>query len=192
MRMMLDEELARTVLIGDGRAAESADKINELNIRPIYKDDATYAHRVSIDADADVLDIIDEIIRARVYYKGSGNPTLYTSPTNLTDMLLLKDSTGRRIYNSESELAMSLRVAKIVEVAPMEGLHRHTSDQVPVQMDCIGIMVNLKDYVMGADKGGAINMFDNFEIVTSISFDCSTSDKNKNFLKILLAVTKII
>ena len=164
MRMMLDEELARTVLIGDGRAAESADKINELNIRPIYKDDATYAHRVSIDADADVLDIIDEIIRARVYYKGSGNPTLYTSPTNLTDMLLLKDSTGRRIYNSESELAMSLRVAKIVEVAPMEGLHRHTSDQVPVQMDCIGIMVNLKDYVMGADKGGAINMFDNFDI----------------------------
>ena len=79
-------------------------------------------------------------------------------------MLLLKDSTGRRIYNSESELAMSLRVAKIVEVAPMEGLHRHTSDQVPVQMDCIGIMVNLKDYVMGADKGGAINMFDNFDI----------------------------
>ena len=164
MRMMLDEELARTVLIGDGRAAESADKINELNIRPIYKDDVTYAHRVSNDANSDISDIIESIIRARVFYKGSGNPVLYTSPSVLTDMLLLKDSTGRRIYNSEAELAMSLRVSKVVEVAPMEDLHRHTSDQVPVQMDCMGIMVNLKDYVMGADKGGSINMFDNFDI----------------------------
>lgn len=164
MRMMLDEELARTVLIGDGRAAESPDKINELNIRPIYKDDETYSHRVSVESDADTFDIIDSIVRARVYYKGSGNPNLYVSPTILTDMLLLKDTTGRRIYNSEAELAMSLRVAKVIEVAPMEGLHRHTSDLVPVQMDCIGIIVNPKDYVMGADKGGSISMFDNFDI----------------------------
>lgn len=164
MRMMLDEELARTVLIGDGRAAESPDKINESNIRPIYKDDDTYAHRYSLSADSDAQDMIEAVIRARVYYKGSGNPTLYTSPTILTDMLLMKDSTGRRIYNSEAELAMSMRVSKVVEVPAMEGLHRHTADQVPVKMNAIGIMVNLKDYVMGADKGGSINMFDDFDI----------------------------
>ena len=164
MRMMLDEELARTILIGDGRAAESPDKINETNIRPIYKDDDTYSHKVLLSSDKDTADIIDEIIRARVFYKGSGNPAFYTSPTILTDMLLLKDSTGRRIYNSEAELAMSLRVSKVVEVTPMEGLHRHITDPAPAQLDCIGIMVNLKDYVMGADKGGAINMFDDFDI----------------------------
>jgi HK97 family phage major capsid protein len=164
MRMMLDEELARTILIGDGRSAESPDKINEINIRPIYKDDATYAHRVTIDADSDAQDIIEAVIRARVNYKGSGNPVFYTSPTILTDMLLMKDGMGRRLYNSEAELAMSLRVAKVVEVTPMEGLYRMTSDQVPVHLDCMGIMVNLKDYVMGADKGGSINMFDDFDI----------------------------
>jgi HK97 family phage major capsid protein len=164
MRMMLDEELARTVLIGDGRAAESPDKINEANIRPIYKDDETYAHRYSLATDSDAQDMIEAVIRARVYYKGSGNPVLYTSPTILTDMLLMKDSTGRRIYNSEAELAMSMRVSKVVEVPAMEALHRHTTDQVPVQMNCVGIMVNLKDYVMGADKGGSINMFDDFDI----------------------------
>jgi HK97 family phage major capsid protein len=164
MRMMLDEELARTVLIGDGRSPESPDKINEINIRPIYKDDATYAHRVSLAADTNAQDIVEAVIRARVHYKGSGNPVFYTSPTILTDMLLMKDGMGRRLYNSEAELAMSLRVSKVVEVTPMEGLSRMTSDQVPVELECLGIMVNLKDYVMGADKGGSINMFDDFDI----------------------------
>jgi HK97 family phage prohead protease/HK97 family phage major capsid protein len=164
MRMMLDEELARAVLIGDGRASDSADKINEENIRPIHKDEDMYAHHVSLDSDVDTFDIVEAIIRARVHYKGSGNPALYTTPNILTDMLLLKDTTGRRLYNTESELASALRVSKIVEVPVMEGQTRETDDDVPVEMDLIGIIVNLKDYVMGADKGGQVSMFDDFDI----------------------------
>lgn len=162
MRMMLDEELARAVLVGDGRDSESEDKINEANIRPIYKDDNMYSHHVEIESDADTFDIVEAIIRARINYKGSGNPTLYTTPTRLTDMLLLKDTTGRRLYNTEAELASALRVSKIVEVPVMEGLTRENEDEE--LLDLIGIIVNLKDYVMGADKGGQVSMFDDFDI----------------------------
>lgn len=164
MRMMLDEELARAVLIGDGRSVESADKINEENIRPIYKDDEMYSHHVVIDADKDTEEIIEAIIRARKNYKGSGNPTFYVSPEILTDMLLLKDTTGRRLFMTETELASVLRVSKIVEVPVMESQTRETDDEVPVELSLLGIIVNLKDYVMGADKGGNISMFDDFDI----------------------------
>lgn len=162
MRMMLDEELARAVLVGDGRDVESEDKINEENIRPIYKDEDMYSHKVALASDLTVDEMIDEIIRARVNYKGSGNPAFYTTPTMLTNMLLVKDQMGRRLYNTESELASALRVSKIVEVPVMEGQSREDDNQD--LLDLVGIIVNLKDYVMGADKGGSINMFDDFDI----------------------------
>lgn len=163
MRMMLDEELARAVLVGDGREPDSEDKINEENIRPIYKDVDMYAHHVVIDSAADVEAEIEEIIRARKHYKGSGNPTFYTTGDKITDMLLLKDKVGRRLYNTTAELASALRVSKIVEVPVMDGLTR-TMDDNTTKTDLIGIIVNLSDYVMGADRGGNVSMFDDFDI----------------------------
>lgn len=161
MRVMLDEELARVVLIGDGRDPESVDKISETNIRPIYTDDDTYSHHIALAADLETDEIIDEIVRARKYYKGAGNPDLYIGTDILTDMLLLKDSTGRRLYATVTELASALRVRKIVEVNLLDNKTR-TEDEV--ELSLIGIIVNLNDYTVGADKGGAINMFDDFDI----------------------------
>lgn len=161
MRMMLDEELARAVLVSDGRAVESADKIDETHIRPIWKDDALYAHKVQLLLGADVEDIIDAIITARTNYKGSGSPALYTTSAFLTSMLLLKDTQGYRIYKTEAELAAALRVSKIVEVPVMDGLIREAG---ATDYALLGIIVNLKDYTMGADKGGAVSMFDDFDI----------------------------
>ncbi len=161
MRWMLDEELARAVLIGDGRDTLHADKINETNIRPIYKDDNLYAHKVKIAADRKTEELIEDIIRARKNYKGSGNPVFYTTTDTLVDMLLVKDGIGRRLYTSEAELASTLRVSKIIEVPVMEGTERVVEAET---LELIGILVNLKDYVMGADKGGEINMFDDFDI----------------------------
>jgi HK97 family phage major capsid protein len=163
MRMMLNEEIAVAVLIGDGRDIASEDKINEQNIRPIMLDnDSVYVHRSSVEAVATTDDIIDEFIRQRKYYKGSGAPTLFTSTDLLTEMLLVKDKQGRRIYNNVTELASVLRVSKIVEVEALNGKTRkidetHTND-------ILGIVVNLKDYTIGADKGGNVAMFDDFDI----------------------------
>lgn len=164
MRMMLDEEIARAALIGDGRDPESEDKINEECIRPIYKDADMYAHKVAVAAGSDIEDVIESIIRSRKNYKGSGNPTLYTTTETLTDMLLVKDTIGHRIYKTEAELASALRVSRIVEVPVMDGLSRVTEDETPVTLDLLGIIVNLKDYTMGADKGGNVSMFDDFDI----------------------------
>lgn len=161
MRMMLDEELARVVLVGDGRDAESDDKISETNIRPIYTDDDMYAHHVEIAVDHNTEELIDDIIRARKNYKGSGSPALYTDTDTLTEMMLLKDITGRRIYATEAELAAALRVSKIVEVPVMENLTRVVDGNT---LKLKAIIVNLSDYVVGADKGGAISMFDDFDI----------------------------
>jgi HK97 family phage prohead protease len=161
MRWMLDEELARAVLVGDGRSADHADKIQESNIRPIYSDEALYSHKVKIALNRPTEDLIEDIIRARKNYKGSGNPVFYTTTDTLVDMLLVKDSIGRRLYTSEAELASALRVSKIVEVPVMEGITRVSGQET---LGLVGIMVNLKDYVMGADKGGEINMFDDFDI----------------------------
>ena len=165
MRIMLDEELARSFLIGDGRSAASPDKISEENIRPIYKDVDMYAHKVLV-SNVGPSEAIDDIIRARKDYKGSGSPVLYCSNDFLTDMLLLKDKQGRYIYNNENDLAVKLRVSKIVEVPVMEEIVRvdDTDEDDVKKYDLMGIIVNLKDYVVGADRGGQISMFDDFDI----------------------------
>lgn len=163
MRIMLDEEIARAVLIGDGRPVDGDDdKINEECIRPVYTDDDLYSHHVKLTSEKTVEDLIDEILRARKEYKGSGNPAMYTDTDTLTDMLLLKDITGRRIFRTVSELAAELRVSKIVEVPVMEEQTRVDDDEDTLQLKAI--IVNLSDYVIGADKGGSINMFDDFDI----------------------------
>jgi len=161
MRVMLDEEIARAVLVGDGRAAMSEDKIDETCIRPIWKDDVLYSHKLQLPATDDLpAEVMDKVILGRVNYKGSGSPTLFTSPSFLTEMLLIKDSLGYRVYKTEADLAAALRVSKIVEVPIMEGLHRTDT----LEYDLLGIIVNLFDYTIGADKGGAISMFDDFDI----------------------------
>lgn len=167
MRIMLDEEIARAILVGDGRAASSDDKIPEANIRPIWTDDDLYTiHKViNVTANADENAVAKAIIRgalkARKDYKGSGNPTLFTTEDYLTDMLLMEDTTGRPIYDTEEKLKTALRVSKIVTVPVMENLTR-TVDGTSRKL--AGIIVNLSDYNIGADKGGAVNMFDDFDI----------------------------
>lgn len=168
MRLMLNEELARAVLVGDGRLASSNDKINPLNIRPIYLDADLYSihYTVEIDEDGDNTDktnaIIDGANYARIDYKGSGSPTFFTTSRTLTTMLLAKDKIGRRLYNSVSELASALRVKEIVEVPVMENMTR--TDDDGNKFSLIGIIVNMNDYTIGADKGGAISFFDDFDI----------------------------
>lgn len=172
MRMMLNEELARAILVSDGRLISSDDKINEQNIRPIWKDDDMYTIKYAIDmtgktSNEDRSDaIVEGANRARKFYKGSGSPTLYIDSDNLTTMLLAKDKTGRRLYNTINELAAALRVREIVEVPIMEGLTRTVEgeDSKNHTMGLIGIIVNLTDYTVGADRGGAVTMFDDFDI----------------------------
>jgi hypothetical protein len=163
MRGMLDEELARAILISDGRSAADEDKINEQNIRPIITDDANlFIHRIELEHATATDDIIDEFIRARKYYKGTGTPDLYISTDLLTEMLLLKDQFGHRLYKTVQELASVLRVNEIIEVEPMNTATRKVSD---AQSNAIlGIVVNLQDYTIGADKGGQVGMFDDFDI----------------------------
>lgn len=163
MRGMLNEELAVAALLGDGRDASDEDKINEGNIRPIIRDnDSMYIHRGSVAHIATTDEIIDEFIRMRKYYKGSGNPTLYVSTDLLTEMLLIKDGMQRRVYASVQELANVLRVSKIVEVEPMNGATRRVDETHTNEI--LGVVVNAKDYTIGADKGGQVAMFDDFDI----------------------------
>lgn len=163
MRLMMDEELARAFLVGDGRDAGSDDKINEENIRPIWKDDEMYSHKVSLEANVTPEEFVDATIRHRHNYKGSGSPTLFVSQSFLTDLLLIKEkNTGKRMYGTEAELAAAMRVSRIVEVPVFDGLKREGAAQK--KYDLLGIMVNLKDYTVGADKGGELNMFDDFDI----------------------------
>ena len=168
MRIMLDEELARAILVGDGRVSSSDDKIDPIHIRPIWTDDDFYTIKQTVSvASSDnestiAKNFIKQCIKARKNYKGSGNPTLYTTEDMLTDMLLLEDTTGRVIYESTAKLATTLRVKEIVTVPVMENLTR-TDDQSKVHT-LLGIIVNPYDYTIGADKGGAVNMFDDFDI----------------------------
>ena len=167
MRMMLDEEIARAILVGDGRLSSSDDKIKETNIRPIYKEEALYVVNTVLDKQSDVdtraKAFIRAAVKARKDYQGSGEPTLFCSEDLLTDLLLLEDGHGRAIYESEAKLATALRVKNIVTVPVMEGLHRNNST-VSAECNLLGIIVNLRDYNVGADKGGAINMFEDFDI----------------------------
>ena len=167
MRMMLDEEIARAILVGDGRLSSSDDKISEDHIRPIWTDADLYTIKASIDITKDSTSaeiakaFIVEAIRSRVQYKGSGTPTLYAPDTIITECLLLEDKNGRMIYDTLDKLATVLRVSKIVTVPVMENLSR-TKETFTYKL--LGIIVNLKDYNVGADKGGAVNMFDDFDI----------------------------
>lgn len=160
MRIMLDEEIARAILVGDGRLSSSDDHISEEHIRPIWKDDALFTIRKTItkgEPEAMAKDFIKGAIRARKDYKGSGNPILFTTEDWLTEMLLLEDGIGHPLYKTEAELATKMRVSRIVTVPVMENLTRDGKD-------LLGIIVNLSDYNVGADKGGEINMFDDFDI----------------------------
>lgn len=168
MRVMLDEEIARAILIGDGRLADSDDKIKEDKIRPVLTDDDLYSIKKELTventatADEKAKNFIRVAIKARKDYRGSGEPALFTTEDMLTDLLLLEDVNGRIIYDSVTKLATALRVSQIITVPVMEGCQR--TDKDSKKHDVLGLIVNLKDYKLGADKGGAINLFDDFDI----------------------------
>lgn len=174
MRLMLDEEIARAIMVGDGRNAGEEDKISEDHIRPIWGDDPFYTIRAQVELDASASEddkykaLIRAAIKARKNYKGSGNPTFYTTEDNLTGMLLLTDTTGRDLYESAEQLAKKLRVKEIVTVPVMENLTRTADSKdgtlTGKTMTFEGLIVNLNDYNVGADKGGAVSMFDDFDI----------------------------
>ena len=165
MRMMLEEEIARAILVGDGRLPDSDDKIMETHIRSIANEEELYAihHNVVVedksDAEAKAKAMIRESLRARKDYKGSGEPTLFCSESVLTEMLLLEDANGRVIYDSVAKLATAMRVKEIVTVPVMEG-----AQNLAKTKNVLGIIVNLRDYNVGADKGGQVSMFEDFDI----------------------------
>lgn len=167
MRIMLNEELARAILIGDGRSVNSDDKINESNIRPIYTDDVLFTihQKYSVPSDATdeakAKEFIKQCVKSRKDYRGSGNPTLYTTVDLLTDMLLIEDGFGRRLYPTVTELQAALRVSSI-ETVPQFELKSRTENNDTYYLD--GMIVNLRDYTVGTDKGGAVSMFDDFDI----------------------------
>jgi HK97 family phage prohead protease/HK97 family phage major capsid protein len=165
MRMMLEEEIARAILVGDGRLPDSDDKIMDTHIRSIANEEALYAihHNVVVedksDVEAKAKAMIRESLRARKDYKGSGEPTLFCSESVLTEMLLLEDANGRVIYDSVAKLATAMRVKEIVTVPVMEG-----AQNLAKTKNVLGIIVNLRDYNVGADKGGQVSMFEDFDI----------------------------
>lgn len=161
MRVMLNEEIARAILIGDGRPVDSDDKIQEQHIRPIVNDVPLYNVKVTVPKGSTSADTakntINSVIKSRKKYKGSGNPVFFTTEDVVTEMLLLEDGIGHKLYKTEQELATTLRVSSIVTVEPMEG-HKVNGQNL------IGVIVNLKDYNVGANKGGEINTFEDFDI----------------------------
>lgn len=173
MRVMLDEEIARAILVGDGRSTASDDKINESNIRPIWKDDSLYTIKATVQLGASETEttkgkkFIKAVLKARKNYKGSGNPILLTTEDVLTDLLLIEDTNGRNIYESVDKLATALRVSKIVTSPVLENQTREGVNAVDGDTKTrtlMGIIVNLADYTVGADKGGAVNLFEDFDI----------------------------
>lgn len=171
MRVMLDEEIARAILIGDGRASDSDDKIKEDHIRPVAKDVPLFntTIKVSVSYDADEATVAKEtikaMIRGRKHYKGSGKPDFWTTEDVTTEMLLLEDTLGHPLYKTESELATKIRVNEIIPVEPMEGVTISiTEDSTTKSYPLIGVVVNMADYNVGADKGGAVSLFDDFDI----------------------------
>ena len=164
MRMMLEEEIARAILIGDGRLPDSDDKIQDAHIRSIANEEELYCIKYDVKpeeatAEAKAKEMIRSALRARKDYKGSGEPTLFTSESVLTEMLLLEDNNGRIIYDSVAKLATAMRVKEIVTVPVMEGAQNNDKTK-----NVLGIIVNLRDYNVGADKGGAVSMFEDFDI----------------------------
>lgn len=163
MRMMLDEELARAILVGDGRLMSDPEKILPDHIRPVWSDDEMYTiHQVVAAADAtDYTKMIDSVVRARKGYKGSGNPVMFIGPDLLTEMRLLKDQDNKFRYESDEALAQAMRVSKIEEVELFDELVRTVSGK---DRKLVAIILNLADYTLGADKGGEVTMFDDFDI----------------------------
>lgn len=172
MRMMLEEEIARAILIGDGRSSSSDDHISEDHVRPIFNDADLYTVKVPVtvavaaDDEAKAKAFIKKVIKSRKLYKGSGNPTLFTTEDWLTEMLLLEDQIGHKLYKTEAELATALRVKEIVTVEPMENMQIAIAQQGggTANKDLIGVIVNLNDYNVGADKGGQTSFFEDFDI----------------------------
>ena len=156
MRLMLNEEIARAILIGDGRLNSSDDKIKEDCIRPIVKEDPLFNITYVVN-NFSPKNFIDETVRSRKKYKGSGNPVMFTTEDLLTEMLLIEDGVGHKLYKTEAELATALRVSKIVTVEVMEGYQLDNKD-------LLAVIVNLSDYNVGTDKGGEITLFDDFDI----------------------------
>ncbi len=181
MRLMLREELARAILISDGRDDTGADAILSANVRPIYSDSAVYTvdaifndvgneQVLSLFTATEIIELVDFIADAMKDYRGSGSPIFYCQPEVLTALLLVRDTTNRRLYSSEADLAASLRVSKVVAVPPMSGLTRTGEVDPPglptgtYNIDTLGVIVNLADYVVGMDRGGETNFFDDFDI----------------------------
>lgn len=171
MRMMLEEEIARAILIGDGRSGSSNDKIKEGNVRPIYNDENLYTIKYAVEVPANATPpvkaqaLMDAAIRARKQYKGSGNPTFFTTENEFTEMLLLKDGVGHNFYKTEAEVATALRAKEVVTVEPMENQQIGiTVNNVTTQYPLAAVLVNLSDYNVGADKGGQTQLFDDFDI----------------------------
>ena len=164
MRVMLNEELAGAILMGDGRAVDDPYKISTEHIKPVWGDDSVYTvNRVLEESQEEPFakTFITDIIRSRKEYKGSGNPVLYTTEDMVTEMLLLEDKMGRPLYDTMEKLKTKLRVSEIITVEPMEGKNRKDTS---FQYDLLGVLVNLKDYRVGATKGGEVSMFDDFDI----------------------------
>ena len=165
MRTMLDEEIARAMLVGDGRSSVSEDKIKESCIRPIYNDADLYTIKFAMNslASNEAKEFIRSCIKSRDDYEGSGNPNLYTTEDVISDLLLIEDANGRFIYDSIATLARTLRVNQIIPVPVMKGLTRTDAEESKTY-DVKAIIVNPNDYWVGADKGGQISMFDDFDI----------------------------
>lgn len=173
MRVMLNEEIARAGLLGDGRDPEEDedDKINEENIRPIYSDNDLYAHHLSIDAETVTTEegVLDAIVEGMENYEGTGTPIMFTTQSQIIKWKLMKDKVGRKLFATEADLASHLGVSRLVPVPVMKGMQRVTEEgdspsKVTTTYDLIGIIVNPADYTYGADKGGQISMFDDFDI----------------------------
>ena len=170
MRMMLEEEISRAILIGDGRLGSADDKISETHIRSIWNDEDLYTIRADVTLAANATDneaakaMIRAAIKAREDYTGSGSPTMFTTEGDLTNMLLLEDTTGRMIYDSVEKLATVLRVKKIVTVPAMKNQTYTRAAPDGRSAKLMGIIVNMADYNVGADKGGAVTMFEDFDI----------------------------
>lgn len=177
MRELLREELARAVLIGDGREASSDDKIPEDKIRPIWKDDELYTSVITLAArtanqgtaqyNTETINTIDDIMRARKKYKGKGRPVYYTTTDEVVEMLLVRDSIGRKIYPTMADLIATLGVSEIVEVEVLEGANRQRVDDdgtTMITVDLVGILANMQNYTLGMNKGGEITRFEDFDI----------------------------
>lgn len=161
LRYSLEEELARAVLIGDGRQVSDENKIKEANIRPIWTDDELFSHKVLINKDAKTPDIIDVVRRSRKFYKGSGSPVLFTTNAFVCDMLEIKDLNQRYVYETKQAVANALNVSDVIEVEVMEGAKREVGGKT---QNLVGIIVNMQDYTMGSDKGGETSFFEQFDI----------------------------